>query len=168
MIGSAYDKLTINENAANSTLKEFSNLKVGNIAGTLKSEVIGDGDVYGSAIGCSYLDINGVADIKNVKMFSDVSVQFHKGAIASSIGTSTGGTVYLNTLGGQYNGYYGEENNDIADGIRYYFNGVGKSSDNDIVIAALKHDNGESRTYSLTDECRSFAMGPNFQRKWRC
>ena len=162
VIGSANETFTIN--AANSTLKEFSNLKVGNIAGTLKSEVIGNGNVYGSAIGCSYLDINGVADIKNVKMFSDVSVQFQKGAIASSVGSSSnGGTVYLNTLGGQYNGYYGEENNDIADGMRFYFNGVGTSNDNDIVIAALEHDNGEPMTYSLTDECRSFAMGPNFQ-----
>ena len=162
VIGSANETFTIN--AENSTLKEFSNLKVGNIAGTLKSEVIGNGNVYGSAIGCSCLDVNGVADIKNVKMFSDVSVQFQKGAIASSVGASSnGGTIYLNTLGGQYNGYYGEENNDIADGMRFYFNGVGKSSDNDIVIAALKHDNDAPKTYSLTDECRSFAMGPNFQ-----
>ena len=161
VIGSPYEMFVVG--ATNSTLKEFSNLKVGNIAGTLKSEVIGNGNVYGSAVGCACLNMTKVSNPNSIKMFSDVSVQFQKKAIASSIGTSTAGAVYLNTLGGQYNGYYGEENNDIADGMRFYFNGVGKSSDNDIVIAALEHDNDAPKTYSLTDECRSFAMGPNFQ-----
>jgi hypothetical protein len=66
----------------------------------------------------------------------------------------------INTLGGQYNGYYGGEDNNVSEGMRFNFNGIDNYNlNNDIVVAALQQS---GNTY-LIKNCKAFSIGPNFQ-----
>ena len=154
IVGCAKVNIETDNNADESEINLFNNLVIGDASGVLKSEVVGLEYGYCSVIGCANFECN---DTSKIKIFSNVSSQFHGNTVISSI--SKNDNLSLNTLGGCYNGYYGGEENNIADGMRFYFYGIDNSNSN-IVVAALEQ-NGSN--YFLKNNCRAFSIGPNFQ-----